>query len=58
MLEILRDGGLLMLPIAFCSVVAMAICLERGRCDGPVARTALGAISGYIWLAEQQRGVE
>ena len=29
MLEIFRDGGLLMLPIAFCSVVAMAICLER-----------------------------
>ena len=29
MLEIFQDGGLLMLPIAFCSVVAMAICLER-----------------------------
>ena len=29
MLEIFQDGGFLMLPIAFCSVIAMAICLER-----------------------------
>ena len=29
MLEIFQDGGLLMLPIACCSVVAMAICFER-----------------------------
>jgi len=29
MLEMFQDGGLLMLPIALCSVIAMAICLER-----------------------------
>ena len=29
MLDLFQAGGILMLPIAFCSVIAMAICLER-----------------------------
>ena len=29
MLEMFQEGGLLMLPIAFADVIAMAICLER-----------------------------
>ena len=29
MLDLFRAGGILMLPIAFCSVIVLAICLER-----------------------------
>ena len=29
MLDLFQAGGILMLPIAFCSVIALAICLER-----------------------------
>ena len=29
MLDLFQAGGILMLLIAFCSVIAMAICLER-----------------------------
>ena len=29
MLDLFRAGGILMLPIGFCSVIALAICLER-----------------------------
>ncbi|WP_286238418.1 MotA/TolQ/ExbB proton channel family protein [Neptuniibacter halophilus] len=56
MLELLQSGGWLMIPIVACSVIALAICLERLWTLRPASIAPPGLLA-EVWALIQQRNI-
>ncbi len=56
MLELLQSGGWLMIPIIACSVIALAICLERLWTLRP-SRIAPSGLLAEVWIHIKERTI-